>query len=76
MAADRGQHSVEFRNVKVYTFDENSRLTDVMFAREAVHDGNQWNLDRVRTTRWRDDRILWEFEREGVWESSVNPELL
>lgn len=76
LAASREEHSVEFRNVVVYSFGEDSRLHRITFARRATNDAGQWHLERVRTINLLGDRVERKWKRKADWQTTIRPELL
>lgn len=68
--------AVEFLDVVIYSFSEQGLLEQVTRARTAIHDGERWNLQRVRQLNIDEGQIERRFRREVPWESSIKPELL
>lgn len=76
LEADRDQQSVRFRNVVIYTFGDDSSLQKVTRARRANHDGEQWRLFNVESTRFAGESAIRENEARSVWASQFQPDLL
>lgn len=68
--------SVEFLDVVIYSFSDQGPLEQVTRAKTAIHDGERWNLQRVRQLTIEQDQVQRRFRRELPWESSIKPELL
>ncbi len=76
LSADRGGQSVEFRNIVIYGFSDESELESITHARSADHDGTNWRLDRVWTARLSDGLAVEERQPSKSWPTEVRPELL
>jgi lipopolysaccharide export system permease protein len=76
LSADRGQQSVEFKNVVIYNFSEDVDLQAITRAANASHDGEIWKLEGVRTVEFDENGASRSRAREQVWPSEVKPELL
>lgn len=76
LTADRGQHNVELRNLVLYAFGPDNRLSRMTTARRATHDGERWQLERVREVAISDAGVERSWTRQMEWETTVKPELL
>lgn len=74
--ADRGQQTVEFKNVVIYRFSDDVNLVSVTRAENAAHDGRAWTLEDVARVDFSDGGAsLTRFESQE-WATQVKPELL
>jgi len=74
--ADRGQQTVEFKNVVIYRFSDGVDLLSVTRAENAEHDGRSWTLENVSRVDFDGSGAsLKRFDRQ-VWATGVKPELL
>ena len=76
LSADRGQQSVEFKKVVIYRFDEGERLTSIVRAENAIHDGSNWVLEQISDVEFGGESAVAGFTEQEVWPTSVRPELL
>lgn len=76
LAADKGDHSVEFLDVVVYSFGDHSRLQQITRARSATHDGEAWLLEDVGRTEIEEEGVRLDHHQELPWVSALNPEVL
>lgn len=76
LADDQEQQYVDFRDVVIYSFDDESKLRTITRADSAVHDGESWLLEG--TTRLQlDDRLVQSGAALTIpWASNVKPALL
>lgn len=63
------------RDITIYEFDEQRKLTQISVAREAFFDNDAWRLERVRHTRI-NDRITTSVRYESRWISTLTPDKL
>jgi lipopolysaccharide export system permease protein len=65
------------RGVRIYEFDDQSRLLSVSYARRGTYRGDrQWLLQRVTQTRFEDMRTTVHDMVEVEWQSILDPALL
>lgn len=76
ISAGRGDSSVDFFNVVIYSFGDDARLQGVTRARSATHDGEEWKLERVRQSTLGDNGIVREFLDSVPWSTKLKPDLL
>lgn len=76
LSADRGEQSVEFKNVVIYRFDEGVDLRSIVRAASADHDGASWTLKAVREVSFGDQGARLREEATRPWSTDVRPELL
>jgi lipopolysaccharide export system permease protein len=74
--ADRGQQSVEFKNVVIYRFSGDVDLTSVTRAENAAHDGRGWVLDNVSRVDFTETGATLTRYPQQAWATEVRPELL
>jgi len=76
LSADRGQQSVEFKNVVVYRFDAGERLQEIVRAENATHDGENWVLEQISRVAFAGDHATRTDTEREIWRTEVRPELL
>ncbi len=76
LSANRGEQSVEFNNVVIYTFADGVDLQSITRAASADHDGTQWMLQGVSEVRFDDEGARMAHEKQRGWATEVRPELL
>lgn len=74
--ADRGQQSVEFKNVVIYRFSREQGLVGITRAEHATHEGDHWMLENARHVSLTGDRIEARHADSDTWPTEVRPELL
>jgi len=74
--ADRGQQSVEFKNVVIYRFTRDVELLSVTRAENAEHDGQSWTLENVSRVDFDQSGASVKHFDQQVWATGVKPELL
>jgi len=74
--ADRGQQSVEFKNIVIYRFSDDVNLASVTRAEDAEHDGRSWTLEKVSRVDFEESGATLERIERQPWATSVKPELL
>jgi lipopolysaccharide export system permease protein len=76
LSADRGEQSVEFKNVVIYRFAEGQKLEGITRAANARHDGEQWTLDTIFKVRFTAEGAEPERSWTEPWETEVRPQLM
>lgn len=76
LSADRGQQSVEFKNVVVYRFSDDLKLEGITRAASASHDGSNWMLDRIRHVTLDEQGAQSSLRGSEIWPTDMRPELL
>jgi lipopolysaccharide export system permease protein len=76
LSDDRDQQFVDFRDVVIYSFDDDSKLRTITRAESAVHDNEQWMLETVSRLDLDEDRIRSSELEQAPWDSRVKPALL
>ena len=76
MIADRGQQSVDFKNVVIYRFSDASDLVSITRADSAVHDGDDWKLENVTRVNLSDRGASEDSIDSVTWSTEIRPELL
>ena len=76
LSADRGQQSVEFKNVVIYRFSREQGLVGITRAEHASHEGDHWILEDSYHVDLAGERL--ESSRAGreTWPTEVRPQLL
>jgi len=74
--ADRGQQSVEFKDIVIYTFSDEHDLQLITRAKSAAHNGSSWTLDGVSTFSFDDNGAIVTRTAQQDWTTEVKPELL
>jgi lipopolysaccharide export system permease protein len=76
LTADRGQQSVDFKSVVIYTFSNEADLQSLTRAESASHDGTSWTLDGVSHVEFMaGGASQTQFDQQS-WPTDVKPELL
>jgi lipopolysaccharide export system permease protein len=76
LSADRGEQSVEFKNVVIYNFSDDIDLEAITRAERAQHEDGRWTLVNVATVYLgKTGARLSETDRL-LWPTEVKPELL
>ena len=73
---DNGRDTVKLVNVRVFTFTDDGQVTQFDHADSAMHDGNQWVMQNVRTTRLDDTGTHTTSVPSANWQSHLNPRVL
>lgn len=76
LSADRGQQSVEFKNVVIYKFSSEAHLASITRAENAWHNGRLWVLGDVSHVEFGDEGAAVTRLGEQAWSTEVRPELL
>jgi len=76
LSADRGQQSLEFKDIVIYHFDENVNLAKITRAESAAHNDNAWRLDHVSEVSLSEAGALASQHETLPWSTEVRPELL
>jgi lipopolysaccharide export system permease protein len=76
LSANMGEQSVEFKNVVIYSFSENSKLQAITRADNAFHNGETWTLENVSTVHFSDSGARSTLSGQQTWPTEVKPELL
>jgi len=71
-----GEPSVEFHDVDVYSYSDESRLRRITRAHTATHDGSGWQLHDVSRTEIAESGVRMDHHALLEWDSSVKPEVL
>jgi lipopolysaccharide export system permease protein len=76
LTADRGQQSVQFQNVVIYSFENTAELRRVTRAQHAAHDGSEWTLFGVSRLDLTRDGVNPTRMTSSSWSSTLKPELV
>ncbi len=76
LSANRGEQSVEFKNVVIYNFSGNSKLQAITRADNAFHSGETWTLENVSTVHFSETGARSSRSWQQTWPTEVKPELL
>jgi lipopolysaccharide export system permease protein len=76
LAADRGEHRMEFRWLVIYSLDDEGRMNELTQVRVAVHDGEQWIFQGVDRIRLGPDGLSGESRATEPWDTTISPDLL
>jgi lipopolysaccharide export system permease protein len=76
LADDQEQQYVAFRDIVIYTFDDQTALESVTRADSAVHDGQNWNLTNVSQLDLAQWGVAADSYPEADWDSNIKPALL
>jgi lipopolysaccharide export system permease protein len=75
LTTENDRQAVQFRNVVIYDFGQDSSLEEIVHAGRASHDGERWELQNVARTEFAGDAIGRVFEGLAPWDSRLEPEL-
>lgn len=64
------------RDINIYRFDQQLNLLEIVYAKEANFDGEQWQLDQVGTTQLQSQQIADTKLPQQGWRSSLTPDKL
>jgi lipopolysaccharide export system permease protein len=76
LSADRGEQSVAFNDVVIYSFSEQVDLKTITRAASAAHSGDTWTLNGVTEVQFDPDGARVSRSETKVWATEVRPELL
>lgn len=76
LSANRGEQSVEFKNIVIYNFSQDSKLQAITRADNAFHQGESWMLENVSTVHFSDLGARSTHSGQQIWPTEVKPELL
>ena len=76
LTADRGNQSVDFNDVVIYTFSDEAELASITRARSASHNGTNWTLENVREVKLSRDGARVNRADRREWTTEIKPELL
>lgn len=76
LSANRGEQSVAFNDVVIYSFTDQVDLRAITRADSAVHTGENWTLKNVSEVSFGQDGASVRKIAERSWATDVKPELL
>ncbi len=76
LTADRGEQSISFQDVQIFSFDGFAGLKKITHAENAFFDGDQWTLEDVFEAEIDSTRVKPTKLDRTPWISEVKPELL
>jgi len=76
LIADRGQQSVDFKNVVIYRFSGGADLQSITRAESATHDGVGWSLEKVYRVSFTEQGATTTLAEFTDWPTEIGPELL
>lgn len=76
LSANRGEQSVEFKNIVIYNFSEDIDLNAITRADNATHNGDSWTLEKVTTVNFSESGAQLSRSEQQIWPTEVKPELL
>jgi len=76
LSANRGEQSVEFKNIVIYNFSEDIDLNAITRADNATHNGDSWTLENVTTVNFSESGAQLSRSEQQIWPTEVKPELL
>ena len=74
--ADRGQQSVDFKNIVIYNFSGEADLQSITRAQSASHIEEGWTLDNVMNVRFSQAGASLSRAEQQEWRTQIKPELL
>ncbi len=63
-------------DINIYDVSEDRLLVKATRARQAIHDGVQWNLKEIKTSQFKENQVTTDRRKEADWSSVLAPELL
>jgi lipopolysaccharide export system permease protein len=63
-------------NINIYEIDDEQRLRLASHAAKAVYDGQQWQLKKIKETRFELDQVIAVKKDQADWSSILAPDLL
>ncbi len=76
LSANRGEQSVAFNNIVIYSFTEQVDLKSITRAASAVNSGESWTLNDVSEVTFGQDGATMHKVAQRGWATEVKPELL
>jgi lipopolysaccharide export system permease protein len=76
LSANRGEQSVEFKNIVIYNFSRDIDLQAITRAENATHNGESWTLENVSTVNFNKSGAQLKHIDQQHWPTEVKPELL
>ena len=76
LSANRGEQSVEFKNIVIYNFSRDIDLQAITRAENATHNGESWTLENVSTVNFNESGAQLKRVDQQHWPTEVKPELL
>lgn len=76
LSADRGQQSLEFKDIVIYHFARDENLYKITRAESAVHQAGAWQLEQVFEVAFDDTGAVGKQYASLPWSTEVRPELL
>jgi len=76
LSANRGEQSVEFKNIVIYNFSQDIDLQAITRAENATHNGESWTLEIVSTVNFNESGAQLKRVDQQHWPTEVKPELL
>jgi lipopolysaccharide export system permease protein len=76
LSANRGEQSVEFKNIVIYNFSQDIDLQAITRAESAQHNGESWTLENVSTVNFSGAGAQLNRVDQRFWPTEVKPELL
>jgi lipopolysaccharide export system permease protein len=76
LSANRGEQSVAFNDVVIYSFTDQVDLKSITRAANAVHSGENWTLNDVSEVTFEQDGASMHKVAQRIWATEVKPELL
>jgi lipopolysaccharide export system permease protein len=74
--ADRGQQTVDFKNIVIYNFSDEADLQSITRAKSAEHSDGAWTLDNVTNVRFVEQGASVSHTKSQDWRTEIKPELL
>lgn len=76
LSADRGQQSLEFKDIVIYHFAQGENLHKITRAESAAHEGGAWQLEQVSEVVFDESGAVAGQHDRLPWSTEVRPELL
>jgi len=76
LSADRGQQSLEFKDIVIYHFNEDANLEKITRAGSAAHQDSAWILEQVSEVQVGETGASASQYERLPWATEVRPELL
>jgi lipopolysaccharide export system permease protein len=76
LSADRGQQSLEFKDIVIYHFAQGENLQKITRAASAAHKTGTWQLEQVSQVEFDEAGAVANQQDRMPWSTEVRPELL
>ncbi|MBT8038940.1 MAG: LPS export ABC transporter permease LptG [Gammaproteobacteria bacterium] len=74
--ADRGEQSIDFKDVVIYRFSRTDGLQGITRAKNATHDGERWSLEDISRVEFNGESAISRQAPAESWATEIKPGLL